>query len=98
MATRSFMVYLLVSFSVAVLGAHFYFDRPSDGSEIDFIFFSLRNGPEVGETTKVWPELKFSWRIVLATIIGFSGVRIRNGGWCWRWRHIRADADAAAWI
>ncbi|KAL9677231.1 hypothetical protein QQ045_005459 [Rhodiola kirilowii] len=73
MATRSFMVYLLVSFSVAVLGAHFYFDRPIDGSEYDFIFFSLRNGPEVGETTKVWPALKFSWRIVLATIIGFLG-------------------------
>uniref|UniRef100_A0A7N0V1P0 Sulfite exporter TauE/SafE family protein n=1 Tax=Kalanchoe fedtschenkoi TaxID=63787 RepID=A0A7N0V1P0_KALFE len=71
MATRSFVVYLLVSFSVAVLLAHIYFNVPRRGTSP--VSLSLRVGPEVGGTTKLWPALKFSWRIVLATVIGFLG-------------------------
>ncbi|CAM8928357.1 unnamed protein product [Rhodiola kirilowii] len=70
-ATRAFVVYILVSFSVAVLSAHFYFNSASDGTKS--VSLSLRNGHELSQTTKVWPELKFSWRIVLATVIGFLG-------------------------
>lgn len=46
---------------------------------VDYLFDTFRPGSVSkllglpAESDKVWPELKFSWRIVVATIIGFVG-------------------------
>lgn len=68
------MLYLLSGFSVAVLSV-FLIKNPEDkipyspflsSSNIQYPFGS-------GSAEKVWPELAFNWRIVLATVIGFLG-------------------------
>lgn len=77
-------MYLLTGFSVAVLSVLFLNNNsPSNGnvalSPPSFLLASSLNSANVlqqhplGSESKVWPELKFSWRIVLATIIGFLG-------------------------
>ncbi|XP_065857202.1 sulfite exporter TauE/SafE family protein 4 [Euphorbia lathyris] len=70
MATRGFVFYLLSSFTVAVLSAIFltgpYF-KSSPSS-------NFMSSPNVSSSTDtVWPELEFSWNLVLATVIGFLG-------------------------
>ncbi|RVW48173.1 Sulfite exporter TauE/SafE family protein 4 [Vitis vinifera] len=80
MATRGLVLYLLSGFSVAVLSVFFFTDPngnhtypPSNLSSLNTTL--LQNPfPSVSSSSeKVWPELKFSWRIVLATVIGFLG-------------------------
>ncbi|XP_050229618.1 sulfite exporter TauE/SafE family protein 4 [Mercurialis annua] len=71
MATRGLVLYLLVSFSAAVLSANFLIpDYSNIQKSSNSTFLSSSN---VSATERVWPELEFSWRIVLATIIGFLG-------------------------
>ncbi|GAB4833501.1 hypothetical protein Ancab_031745 [Ancistrocladus abbreviatus] len=65
MATRRLLVYLLSGFSVAVLAALFI-----NHNRYQPLLSSL-NGSS--NTEKVWPKLKFSWRLGLATVIGFLG-------------------------
>ncbi|KAM1094262.1 hypothetical protein ACFX2B_009163 [Malus domestica] len=74
MATRGLVFYLLSSFSVAVFSVFFISHQydsyspqigPSNSLSSNLSHFST--------TDKTWPELKFSWRLVLATVIGFLG-------------------------
>nr|XP_016488281.1 PREDICTED: uncharacterized protein LOC107808288 [Nicotiana tabacum] len=70
MATKSFVVYLLTSFSVAVLSVFFIKNggfKPRYSTNSNFLQLP------VGSQTKIWPELKFGWRPVLAAAIGFLG-------------------------
>lgn len=76
MATKGFVLYLLSGFSVAVLSVLFINDHPINQNTFSPHLSSLNNtfshhpyGPE----STTWPELEFSWRIVLATVIGFLG-------------------------
>ncbi|XP_009803774.1 sulfite exporter TauE/SafE family protein 4 [Nicotiana tabacum] len=73
MATKGFLIYLFAGFSVAVLSV-FFVQNFQDGKFTPKLYQSsnLLQRP-IGSEDKVWPELKFSWRIVVATIIGFLG-------------------------
>ncbi|XP_051130656.1 sulfite exporter TauE/SafE family protein 4-like [Andrographis paniculata] len=68
MAAKEFVVYLLTGFSLAVVSVY-WVNSYSQGRHAKPWLLSSTNGSE----TLVWPELKFSWRIVLATVIGFLG-------------------------
>ncbi|KAK4432511.1 Sulfite exporter TauE/SafE family protein 4 [Sesamum alatum] len=77
MAAKALILYLLTAFSLALLSVHFVTNyTPDDGTAKPSLLSSsnssllLRN---YGSEAKVWPELKFSWRVVLATVIGFLG-------------------------
>ncbi|GLT89889.1 hypothetical protein SLE2022_078500 [Rubroshorea leprosula] len=78
MATRGFVVYLLCCFSASVLSALLFTDRnDTNGYQNDTNGYrknsSLFNTPYESSSEKVWPELEFSWRLLLATVIGFLG-------------------------
>ncbi|XP_016457751.2 sulfite exporter TauE/SafE family protein 4-like [Nicotiana tabacum] len=73
MATKSFVVYLLTSFSVAVLAVFFINNFQNGGFEPRYSTNSNFLQLPVGSQTKIWPELKFGWRPVLAAVIGFLG-------------------------
>ncbi|KAI8013439.1 Sulfite exporter TauE/SafE family protein 4 [Camellia lanceoleosa] len=75
-ATRGMVLYLLSGFSIAVLSVLYISDYPSHTNAYSPHPSSLNNTLlhyPYGSESKVWPELKFSWRIVLATVIGFLG-------------------------
>ncbi|GFZ10780.1 sulfite exporter TauE/SafE family protein [Actinidia rufa] len=61
MDTGGFVAFLLSGFSIAVLSV-LYLGK----------YNTLLQYP-IGSESKDWPELRFSWRIVLATVIGFFG-------------------------
>ncbi|XP_019431439.1 PREDICTED: uncharacterized protein LOC109338619 [Lupinus angustifolius] len=71
MSTTPFIIYLLFTFSLTILSALFltnhvheyYNNKPS-------LSFSSASYYE-SATHKVWPELELSWRLVLASVIGF---------------------------
>lgn len=80
MATRGLVLYLLSGFSVAVLSVFFFTDPngnhtypPSNLSSLNTTLLQYPFPSVSSSSEKVWPELKFSWRIVLATVIGFLG-------------------------
>ncbi|KAL3536179.1 hypothetical protein ACH5RR_004640 [Cinchona calisaya] len=79
MATRGLVAYLLTGFSVAVLSALFintntYNNSPPNASlPISPPSFLSSSNNSDGSESRIWPELRFSWRIILATIIGFLG-------------------------
>ncbi|CAF2095139.1 unnamed protein product [Brassica napus] len=64
--TGGFLVYLLVGFSVAVFSVSYVGDTNPNPH------LSSSSSP-LSVTEKVWPDLKFSWRLVVATLIGFLG-------------------------
>ncbi|KAJ8532775.1 hypothetical protein K7X08_015664 [Anisodus acutangulus] len=70
MATKEFVIYLLAGFSVAILSV--FFVQNGDFEPKFYRSSNLLHRP-IGSEDKVWPELEFSWRIVLATVIGFLG-------------------------
>ncbi|XP_057460175.1 sulfite exporter TauE/SafE family protein 4-like [Actinidia eriantha] len=70
MTTRGFVVYLLSGFSIAVLSVLYLSKYPNHGNPL--LNNTLLQYP-IGSESKDWPELRFSWRIVLATVIGFFG-------------------------
>ncbi|MCL7049401.1 hypothetical protein MKW94_016799, partial [Papaver nudicaule] len=73
MATRGFILYLISGFSVAILATFFITNPNSNLSSTHFSKdgLSLSNG--LATSDKVWPELAFNWRVILATVIGFFG-------------------------
>ncbi|KAH0971537.1 hypothetical protein GBA52_023693 [Prunus armeniaca] len=77
MATRGLVFYLLSSFSVAILSAFFItqYQNGYDSPLQSRLSLSLNSNlsSHLSSTDKTWPELKFSWRLVLATVIGFLG-------------------------
>lgn len=71
MATKWLVLYLLSGFSVALLSAFltsYATQHSSSNSTLPFHY-----GSESSSTDTVWPKLKFSWKLVLATVIGFLG-------------------------
>ncbi|KAH7553630.1 hypothetical protein JRO89_XS12G0035900 [Xanthoceras sorbifolium] len=75
MATRGFVLYLLSGFSVAILSAVVFLSDHPNGSFANQTLLSSPNSHPtyLSSTDKVWPKLEFSWRLVLATVIGFLG-------------------------
>ncbi|XP_054820268.1 sulfite exporter TauE/SafE family protein 4 [Prosopis cineraria] len=76
-ATRRFVFYLLSAFSAAILSAFIliyppYFPSSSSLSSSNSLPFQS-HACYGSEHDRVWPELKASWRVVLATVIGFVG-------------------------
>ncbi|GFP94429.1 hypothetical protein PHJA_001587300 [Phtheirospermum japonicum] len=76
MAAKGLVVYLLTGFSLAVLSVHFInnyanggHEKPSPLSSPNSISLEQNYGSEI----KTWPDLRFSWKLVLATVIGFLG-------------------------
>lgn len=73
MATKVFLLYLLSTFSVAILSVLF-FTHQNDHISYQTRLSSLdSNLLHLGATETVWPDLAFNWRLVLATVIGFLG-------------------------
>ncbi|KAJ8753975.1 hypothetical protein K2173_001873 [Erythroxylum novogranatense] len=70
MATKRLVLYLLGSFSVAVLSVVFIAEPNSNALPYNS---NLSNSLRVSTAERVWPKLAFSWRAVLATVIGFLG-------------------------
>lgn len=73
MGTKGLVVYLLCGFSVAVLSVFYMSNYPNRHnkqllSQSNYVSQALH-----GYDSKHWPELKFSWRIVVATVIAFLG-------------------------
>ncbi|KAK6140093.1 hypothetical protein DH2020_026091 [Rehmannia glutinosa] len=76
MAAKGLVVYLLTGFSLAVLSVYFVNNYSHGGYEKPWLLSSSNSNAleqKYGSEAKVWPELKFSWRLVLATLIGFLG-------------------------
>ncbi|CAJ1968782.1 unnamed protein product [Sphenostylis stenocarpa] len=67
MSSLSFIAYLLSAFSCAVLSALFLTNHIHDGHKANLL------ASRVSGTLQVWPDLKPSWRLVLATVVGFLG-------------------------
>ncbi|XP_031252567.1 sulfite exporter TauE/SafE family protein 4 [Pistacia vera] len=73
MATGGFLLYLLSGFSLAVLSAFFLIGK-NDTYPHEYLVSSSNSFSRYASSAeKVWPDLKFSWRLVLATLIGFLG-------------------------
>ncbi|PIA43467.1 hypothetical protein AQUCO_01900100v1 [Aquilegia coerulea] len=78
MGTKALVIYLLSGFSIAIISALFisnpnnkFHHYPSlHSNQNDLESFEI-NGSR--ESITVWPDLKFNWRIILATLIGFFG-------------------------
>ncbi|KAK4392116.1 Sulfite exporter TauE/SafE family protein 4 [Sesamum angolense] len=77
MAAKGLILYLLTASSLALLSVHFVTNYSTDDGTAEPSFRSSSNSTVLlrnyGSEAKVWPELKFSWRVVLATVIGFLG-------------------------
>ncbi|KAL3642646.1 hypothetical protein CASFOL_013461 [Castilleja foliolosa] len=76
MAAKGLVVYLLTGFSLAVLSANFINNYSNGGHEKPLLLSSPNSNSleQVdGSVIKNWPELRFSWELVLATVIGFLG-------------------------
>ncbi|GAB2235827.1 hypothetical protein Droror1_Dr00026268 [Drosera rotundifolia] len=67
METRGLVVYLLSAFSVTILAAVFITRKEAHQPHLSALNASGSS------TEKIWPDLVFSWRIVVASIIGFLG-------------------------
>ncbi|OIW05127.1 hypothetical protein TanjilG_02600 [Lupinus angustifolius] len=65
-STNGFILYLLSGFSLAILSS-FFLTHSNEHK------YSSLNSLHYSTTHKVWPELEFSWKLVLATVIGFLG-------------------------
>ncbi|KAJ4978168.1 hypothetical protein NE237_008948 [Protea cynaroides] len=81
METKGFVLYLVTGFCLAVLST-FLVGQSQDlllrlsslSSPKSTLTHYYSNGSgELGSSKLVWPELSFSWRLALATLIGFLG-------------------------
>ncbi|GAU30595.1 hypothetical protein TSUD_392860 [Trifolium subterraneum] len=70
MSTKTFIVYLSSGFCFAVLSALFLVHNHQNPSLSSSSSTSSCYG---SGSDKIWPELKPSWKLVLATVIGFFG-------------------------
>ncbi|XP_030522166.1 sulfite exporter TauE/SafE family protein 4 [Rhodamnia argentea] len=72
MATKGLVVYLMSGFALVIVSAFFLANGTRDDakkSPLVLLPSTLRGS----DTEKVWPELEFGWRVVVATVIGFLG-------------------------
>ncbi|EPS67474.1 hypothetical protein M569_07301, partial [Genlisea aurea] len=76
MAAKGIAAYLVTGFSLAVLSAYYFASRYSLGrgaEEEPSLLSVFESNPSYRSEAKFWPELKFNWRVALATVIGFVG-------------------------
>ncbi|KAH6762259.1 Sulfite exporter TauE/SafE family protein [Perilla frutescens var. hirtella] len=76
MAAKALVAYLLTGFSLAVVSVYFVNNYANGGYAKPSLLSSSNSNAShqiLGSEPKVWPELKFSWSVVLATVIGFLG-------------------------
>lgn len=76
MAVKGLVLYLLTGFSFAVVSVYFVNSYSQVGHVKPWLLSSFNSSVlehKVGSEALVWPDLKFSWRIVLATVVGFLG-------------------------
>ncbi|RHN79650.1 putative transmembrane protein TauE [Medicago truncatula] len=72
MSTRNFIVYLVSCSCLAILSALFLIHNNQKPSFS--LLSSSSNSNRYGSgTDRIWPELEPSWKLVLATVIGFFG-------------------------
>ncbi|KAI4300394.1 hypothetical protein L6164_033779 [Bauhinia variegata] len=71
MSTRGFIVYLLSGFSVVVFSLLFFSGYKPSQPSLSAAANSISGYGS--QTDRVWPELRVSWRLVIATVIGFLG-------------------------
>ncbi|ESQ52288.1 hypothetical protein EUTSA_v10016620mg [Eutrema salsugineum] len=64
--TGGFLLYLLVGFSVAVFSVSYVGETNPNPH-------NLTSSSTLSVTEKIWPDLKFSWKLVAATLIAFLG-------------------------
>ncbi|KAG2332641.1 hypothetical protein Bca52824_003821 [Brassica carinata] len=64
--TGGFLLYLLVGFFVAIFSVSYVGDS-------NLNVHRLFSSSPLSVTVKVWPDLKFSWQLVVATLIAFLG-------------------------
>ncbi|XP_020202724.1 sulfite exporter TauE/SafE family protein 4 [Cajanus cajan] len=67
LSSRAFIVYLVSAFSCAVLSALFLTNHTRHDNKASLLT------SHVSGTPQVWPDLEPSWKLVLATVIGFLG-------------------------
>ncbi|KAM0978651.1 hypothetical protein FF1_014596 [Malus domestica] len=73
MATKTLVLYLLSSFSLAILSVFFTHQYDYYSPQICLSSYLSSNLSHLSTTNKTWHELKFGWRLVLTTVIGFLG-------------------------
>ncbi|GAA0173150.1 ubiquitin-protein ligase [Lithospermum erythrorhizon] len=77
MATKGLLLYLMICFSSAVLFAAVVHRHQFNGGVPPYSVLSSRVNNVTGHASlsqdKIWPKLEFSWRLVVATVIGFLG-------------------------
>ncbi|CAN6718833.1 unnamed protein product [Malus baccata var. baccata] len=73
MAIRTLVLYLLSSFSLAILSVFFTHQYDYYSPQIRLSSYLSSNLSHLSTTDKTWHELKFVWRLVLTTVIGFLG-------------------------
>ncbi|KAL8263325.1 hypothetical protein R6Q59_024674 [Mikania micrantha] len=71
MDTRRFVFFLLTAFSVAVLST--FIISGHNSYKNSHLLHRSMNSVTLDSDEKIWPELEFNWRILLATLIGFLG-------------------------
>ncbi|XP_042491097.1 sulfite exporter TauE/SafE family protein 4 [Macadamia integrifolia] len=82
METKAFVLYLVTGFSLAVLSTYLLGNSHEDHLQLPAslssrnsnltLYYSNGSGG-LSSSELVWPALTFSWRTVLATVIGFLG-------------------------
>ncbi|EXB75958.1 hypothetical protein L484_022637 [Morus notabilis] len=72
MATRGMVLYLITGFSAAILSV-FLLNSKNGYDPHRQTLLSSQNSLHLSKEKLVWPELELSWRLVLATVIGFLG-------------------------
>lgn len=75
MSTTGFVAYLICASTVAVLSAFYLQNHHTAGGAAEALSSSIKLAPGVPlrSEARVWPELRFSWRTVVATAVGFLG-------------------------
>ncbi|CAJ2632473.1 unnamed protein product [Trifolium pratense] len=74
-STKTFIIYLVSAFSVAILSALYLTNGHHKKPSLSLPLNNNNNPLQLygSNTDKTWPELKAGWRLGLATVIGFLG-------------------------
>ncbi|KAE9585419.1 putative transmembrane protein TauE [Lupinus albus] len=71
-STKPFIIFLFTTFFLSILST-FFLTQSNVHNYSSLSTTTSLNSLHQSTTHQVWPELEFSWRLVLATVIGFLG-------------------------